>query len=1078
MIRKFAAALFAVSTLSSSVALALGLGEAKVNSTLNQPLNAEIELISVRDLTSAEILPALASREDFVRAGIERPHLLSDLKFNVVFKDANNAVIQLSSQKPIREPFLNFLVEVVWPNGRLLREYSLLIDPPMFASEPAAAVTPAVESSQPAPVVRRDPTPQTLASPSIYGSAVASGDERRTLKTDGSDTLWHIAQANRPSNRVTTQQTMLAIQDLNPHAFIDGNINLLKAGQVLRMPTLDDVEKRSADQAVAQVRAQNRAFAEKQALRGRQIDATGRTASSAPVQQPTTEGVLKIVAADGDAQDNPGQAAGGKAGSATGSGGSDNQLDLALEQLDKANRENRELQSRLQDLEEQLEALQRLVSLKDDQLALLQAQSGLSDQAESPEAPVEAAEVSAESEAGAVEAVQSEEELISAISELAAEEAAGEGAETVEETRVLAEEAVEAGVSEETAVAETEAAQPETAPVQAAPEVTPVSEPAVVPPPSKSFLEQVLTDPLYKGIAGGSVVLLLIILWLASRHNANKEKQFQQELATAGGVPLDDDEAVDLGQSERRDATGAVAAGVGLGAMAAVAGEQEGEEGDVLAEAEAYMAYGRLEHAAQLLEGALENEPGRSDVRLKLMEVYSQAGNREGFDQQFAALETAGDAKALEAAEQLRAAFAGTADSDDSEPELSLDDLENELLSGGTTSYQAATETVEDEADQELMSALEGLETDELLQPQEEVAEASASEPALDDDFLKLDDADVSTGLEEESPAEAPFAEPESDDLDIEFDLSELDLDSLEETSTPAAESAEEVAEASSESSDLELMDFELGELGEASEETAQPEGLGAELVLDSLGSEEASLEQESGFGELSSEFGELSFDEAPLLEESEAPMAEVSAEENLSLEGESFDLGEEALNLEGEEALNLEEDLSLEDVSLDLEGSSEESFDLELAQDGLETENVLGAPELDMSDEEVAELLEAGAESLSDELTETLGDAAAELDDELPVLTDEELEGLESTPETLEQEEEAPVALELDGDLDEEDFDFLAGTDEAATKLDLARAYIDMGDLEGARDILEEVTKEGNEQQQQEAAALLKTLE
>jgi len=164
--------------------------------------------------------------------------------------------------------------------------------------------------------------------------------------------------------------------------------------------------------------------------------------------------------------------------------------------------------------------------------------------------------------------------------------------------------------------------------------------------------------------------------------------------------------------------------------------------------------------------------------------------------------------------------------------------------------------------------------------------------------------------------------------------------------------------------------------------------------------------------------------------------------------------------------------------VSLDLEGSSEESFDLELAQDGLETENVLGAPELDMSDEEVAELLEAGAESLSDELTETLGDAAAELDDELPVLTDEELEGLESTPETLEQEEEAPVALELDGDLDEEDFDFLAGTDEAATKLDLARAYIDMGDLEGARDILEEVTKEGNEQQQQEAAALLKTLE
>src|SRR5690554_200257 len=1014
MIRKFAAALFAVSTLSSSVALALGLGEAKVNSTLNQPLNAEIELISVRDLTSAEILPALASREDFVRAGIERPHLLSDLKFNVVFKDANNAVIQLSSQKPIREPFLNFLVEVVWPNGRLLREYSLLIDPPMFASEPAAAVTPAVASSQPAPVVRRDPTPQTLASPSIYGSAVASGDERRTLKTDGSDTLWHIAQANRPSNRVTTQQTMLAIQDLNPHAFIDGNINLLKAGQVLRMPTLDDVEKRSADQAVAQVRAQNRAFAEKQALRGRQIDATGRTASSAPVQQPTTEGVLKIVAADGDAQDNPGQAAGGKAGSATGSGGSDNQLDLALEQLDKANRENRELQSRLQDLEEQLETLQRLVSLKDDQLALLQAQSGLSDQAESPEAPVEAAEVSAESEAGAVEAVQSEEELISAISELAAEEAAGEGAETVEETRVLAEEAVEAGVSEETAVAETEAAQPETAPVQAAPEVTPVSEPAVVPPPSKSFLEQVLSDTLYKGIAGGSVVLLLIILWLASRHNANKEKAFQAQLATAGGAPLDDDEAIDLGQSDRRAASGAVAAGVGLGAMAAVAGAQDEENADVLAEAEAYMAYGRLEYAAQLLEDELKNNPDRNDVRLKLLEVYSQGGNGEAFEEQFAVLEASGDGEAISAAEELRARM------NESEPELSLDDLENELLSGGTSAYQAPEASAVEEASVvEEASATDDVDEVEAVEEEPAVAPAQESDPlqSLEEDFLNLDETEVAAALEEVA-AEVESVEAESDELDIDFDLSELDLDSLDET--PAEPVAESVQAESAEASDLELMDFDLGELEETSEVSEQPVELGLETLTDAQAAEAGA------------EFGEMNFEEAPLLEE--------SAEESFTL-----DL--------------VEEDPEVAD------------------EDGLALDAELEAPELDMSDDEVAELLDAGAESLSEELAESLDEVEAELGDDLAI-SDELLEGLESTPESLEQEDDQAVVIPVEGELDEEDFDFLAGTDEAATKLDLARAYIDMGDLEGARDILEEVTKEGNEQQQQEAAALLKTLD
>src|SRR5690606_7268745 len=527
-------------------------------------------------------------------------------------------------------------------------------------------------------------------------ASVSYGDERRTLKTGGSDTLWHIAQQNRPSNRVTTQQTMLAIQDLNPSAFIDDNINLMKAGQVLRMPTLEDVERRSADQAVAQVRAQNRAFAEKQALRGRQIDATGRTASSAPAQQPTTEGVLKIVAADGAAEDNPGQATGGKSGSAASGGGADHQLDLAMEQLDKTARENRELQSRLQDLEAQLETLQRLVSLKDDQLALLQAQGGVSDQAEASQA-VDSFEVVGELDAEAQEAVQTEEDIISAISELAA-------AETDEEaTGVEMLPTAEALVESEVALTDAEAVNAEAEvvaaeePVQAESDVTPISEPAVIPPPSRSFLEQVLSDPLYKGVAGGSVVLLLIILWLASRHNANKEKAFQQQLATAGGAPLDDDEVVDLGQSDHRDASGAVAAGVGLGAMAAAAGAQDGENTDVLAEAEAYMAYGRLEYAAQLLEAELENEPGRQDVRLKLLEVYSQTGNSEGFEAQFAALEASGDDEAIRAADELRASFNG-ADLDDAEPELSLDDLENELLSGGSNAYQAPAESVATEA--------------------------------------------------------------------------------------------------------------------------------------------------------------------------------------------------------------------------------------------------------------------------------------------------------------------------------------------------------------------------------------------
>lgn len=1012
MIRKFAAALFAVSTLSSSVAMALGLGEAKVTSTLNQPLNAEIELVSVRDLSAAEILPALASREDFAKAGLERPYFLSDLKFHVVFKDANKAVIKLTSQKPVREPFLNFLVEVVWPNGRLLREYALLIDPPMFTSEPAVAVTPATVPAQPAPVVRRDPTPQTVASASMYSASmqVSPGGERRKVRTSGTDTLWNIAQQNRPSSRVTTQQTMLAIQDLNPQAFIDGNINLLKSGQVLQMPTLEDVEKRSHEQAVAQVRAQNRAFAEKQALSGRQIDATGRSAAPAPAQAPASDSVLKIVAADGSSQDNAGQATGGKSGTADGKGGSSEvQLDLALEQLDKTTRENRELQSRLQELESQLETLQRLVSLKDDQLALLQAQTGLADEAQSQSAqPVTAAEVSGESEVAVAQETQQSE----AVSESVAAEIEQEAAK------------VEAQADDQALQAEA-AAQPEaevvqSAPVQPVPPATPVALPE---PPATSFLEEVLSNPLYKGIAGGSAILLLIILWLASRHNANKEKQFQQQLAAAGGAPVDDDEVVDLGQSDRRDNAGAVAAGVGLGALAAVAGTQDGENSDVLAEAEAYMAYGRLEQAAQLLEDELENQPGRTDVRLKLLEVYSQSGNEEAFERHFEVLEASGDAEALSQAQDLRAALAGNG-----EPELSLDDLENELLSGSSsysTKHSEASQAEDELSDafaeldsKELEQAAQGLEEQD---PEEEEVESVSSEA---EEVLGADKADAPIEFEVEAKAEQPAVE--TDDLDIDFDLSELDLDSLDESDSKAA--AQPEGEKAAASSDLELMDFDLDTLDETPAESVESLEANAGLELEPL-AEKVAAEETEVVEELGADFGEMSFEEEPVLESSDAGLD---------------------LELAGDDVLASE--LATEEAVVELE-----------------------APELDMSDDEVAELLDASAESLADEIQETVEDVA-ELDDELPVLSDEDLESLASTPEALVQDdEEAPAAA---ADLGEEDFDFLAGTDEAATKLDLARAYIDMGDLEGARDILEEVTKEGNEQQQQEAAALLKTLD
>ncbi|WP_369820516.1 FimV family protein, partial [Oleiphilus sp. HI0061] len=131
MIRKLAFALSLLGVLIAESVFALGIGEATVTSALNQPLKAEIELVNSGDFSAEEILPGLATREEFLKANVDRVYFLSDLRFKVETNADGKLVVVLTTNKPVREPFLNFLVEVIWPSGRLLREYALLIDPPL-----------------------------------------------------------------------------------------------------------------------------------------------------------------------------------------------------------------------------------------------------------------------------------------------------------------------------------------------------------------------------------------------------------------------------------------------------------------------------------------------------------------------------------------------------------------------------------------------------------------------------------------------------------------------------------------------------------------------------------------------------------------------------------------------------------------------------------------------------------------------------------------------------------------------------------------------------------------------------------
>ena len=128
--------------LLSSEAWAIGLGDIRLDSALNEPLRAEISLLSATPDEVSSLNIAMASAATFTRYGIDRPFFLQEIEFNVV-SDADGSAVQLRSRNPITEPFLTFLVEANWPGGRLLREYTVLLDPPTYAP-PAATQAPAV----------------------------------------------------------------------------------------------------------------------------------------------------------------------------------------------------------------------------------------------------------------------------------------------------------------------------------------------------------------------------------------------------------------------------------------------------------------------------------------------------------------------------------------------------------------------------------------------------------------------------------------------------------------------------------------------------------------------------------------------------------------------------------------------------------------------------------------------------------------------------------------------------------------------------------------------------------------------
>lgn len=917
MKRLLANAILVASSISlSSQALALGLGELTLQSALNQPLKAEIELVDAKGLSEFDIKSALASQADFDRAGVDRAYFLTKISFKV----ENNRIV-LTSREAVNEPYLNFLIELNWPQGRILREYTVLLDPPVFEEqnyEPVVAAPVAAESvgdfSEEAAVAPEQETADALpatetpeaskpAPSNHWDEPAAPGN----YKVQQNDTLWAIALQTRPARDITPQQMMLALQQENAQAFIGGNINRLKSHYVLRIPDAEKIRAINAAAAVAEVARQNQAIKSSAPAQAAQIDATNRAAAQAEVSTEAAGGEVRLLAD----KNNSHSAAGASGSVAEGNGNRqalENDLAIALENVDKNQRENQELHGKLESLEEQISTLQRLISLKDDQLASLQAGSA------------QATPATAEANTQAPAAVEAE------------------GAPATDAVAPVAEEAAAKARAE--AEAKEQARRAQLAALMAEPE----------PAPEPELLDQLLADPMIP--AGVLVVILLAAVLIVRSVKKRKDNKLNKDVKSANLTVLNDiDTQSSLDDFDFHEGDIQASFDEELDVEAPVLDEHvetqahEAEKtADPLSEADFCIAFGKFEQALDLLRAAIAQEPKRSDLRLKLLEVYVEMDNAKGFAEAETALQGLGDAQANRTATQLR----------------------------------------------QRLSAPIAIKTAAAAAPV--VAAAPVSAPA---------------------PVESPEVDLTADfDEGMDFEAA-LDLDSY---AAPAAQ-----AESADSSMDFDLGDFEI--------ESTEPE-VAVEIEEPAPASEDA-----------------LEFDMSAFSRSEPAPATPASGAEKSALGDLEFDLGDDL-------------------ESVDFTESKAQQVEAE-ALDSLE---------------DLLDSSEAGSDELPDldfDLTEAETPAPAADDDLSFDLNAVEAEPAPAPQAVAVEDSSAPVG---DIDLDQlaqadDDFDMLAGTDECSTKLDLARAYIDMEDIEGARELLQEVMQEGSAEQQAEARGLISNL-
>ncbi len=385
--------------LGATNVLALGLGPVHVKSKLNQPLDAEIPVIEGTAHDADGLLVTLAGADEFERVGLSRSRLDVPLEFAVVKNAQGALVIKVTSKEPVRAAYLDFLVEANWTKGRLLREYTVLLDPPVTAPATSRSATTAALAESPgtvtvakhAPPAERAvaatpaPAPRPTAKPAREAVAAGKASKGEYGPVGAGETLSEVARATREGTGANLNQMMLALLKSNPNAFYKDNINALKRGAILRVPAADEIRAAgSASEAAAQVHAQIEDWRGGRATPTLVADATGKTPAAAavvPAKSAKTAAVASKEAAerlelvppkagkDSMAMaDKPGHGA----GSAAATSELKSELARTKETLTAREQEAGELKSKVKELEGLNGKNDRLINLKDSEIADLQ----------------------------------------------------------------------------------------------------------------------------------------------------------------------------------------------------------------------------------------------------------------------------------------------------------------------------------------------------------------------------------------------------------------------------------------------------------------------------------------------------------------------------------------------------------------------------------------------------------------------------------------------------------------------------------------------------------------------------------